>query len=138
MSTIPNLEFEGFVRPYTPAPLQEFASLGDTLRKTYDINRAKQMENDVLFNSIVVNPGDQEIKDKVMQRLQERRESIAKDVATGNLRYELATKKIQEDTVDILSDPALLAARQSYANRRQEEEDERKARLSGVQLRKIS
>lgn len=119
-------EYTPIVRPYAPAPVDEFREALDERSSVFDKNVDEMDKLDILANNIDVLDPDKDIKlgeiDKIRQSLGQ----------VSEMGAENATNLVRKAAKDFASNQRLKGASEMYMLNKQKEEDIRQMRLKGL------
>ena len=117
------IQFKDYRSVYRPTGGPEIAQY---LREKYETNKAELDLLEKTFAAIPTRPGDVHLKDLAKEKIDGKLSSI---INTG--RFEMANMAITESKNIIATDPGLLAAQTSYANRMKDVEFMQKSTQEG-------
>ncbi len=118
--------FQPFVQQYVPAPVQEFAALGEALNQRYEKNVAEMEELDFLSSQIQTLPTSSHIKEAMLRDVKNTLRSVREK---GDL--ENAAPRIREAVRRFRTDPNLRQAAENFQKAKEYDDQINQMKLQG-------
>jgi soluble cytochrome b562 len=118
--------FQPFVQQYVPAPVQEFAALGEALNQRYEKNVAEMEELDFLSSQIQTLPTSSHIKEAMLRDVKNTLRAVREK---GDL--ENAAPRIREAVRRFRTDPNLRQAAENFQKAKEYDDQLNQMKLQG-------